>query len=300
MKILTLVSLLFLLGSTNNVLVASERNVPEYLESICVKIKVNDGTGSGTAFTRKDWTGTNDVTFIWTAAHLFNHTEDVYSMLFFGQHARTSPIVDHAMVILPIFDKDGAVCGSTNRLAKVIKYSDNEVGQDLALLQLDGVWFNKNSAVFDLSGKPTRIGTKVISCASPYGLTDTYSEGHISMVGGMMLNSNVLDQTSCVVFPGSSGGGMFNEKGLYIGMTTMMRAAGLNFMVPMRRMQEWAKKEHIEWALDPSIPMPSKENFETIRVGDLIQTNRPNIIIGRTNNIHPTPQSLDRPPNRQR
>lgn len=263
LKFLSLLSLLVFLNNTTN---AAPNDVPAYLESIAVKIKVNDGGGSGVAFTRKDWTGTNNITFIWTASHLFSRTDDAFSMIYFGQTGTNAPVVDQATIIQNIYDQNGEVCDSTNRLAKIIKFSDDDTGQDLALLQLDGPFFNTNSAIFDLTDKPRRIGTKLISVASPYGFTDTYSEGNVSMVGGAIMNSNVFDQTSCVIYPGSSGGGVFDSNGIYVGMSTIMKAANLNFMIPIRRIHNWAKQQHLEWALDPKIPMPSEKEYKAIKM----------------------------------
>lgn len=268
MKTLALLSVLFTLVFTSAYAKSSDKDIPEYLENIAVKIKVNQGSGSGVAFTRKDWTGTNDITFIWTAAHVCKRSENLFSMLFFGQHGTNTPVIDHVQILLNLYDKDGELCGSTNRMARIIKYSDDENGQDLAILVLDGPYFNTNSVIFDLSGKPKRIGTKVISVASPYGFTDTYSEGNISMVGLSTVDINVFDQTSCVVFPGSSGGGIFDTNGVYIGMITVTAGPNINFMIPMRRIHAWAKREGIEWALDPKIPMPSEKEFKTLNIGD--------------------------------
>lgn len=285
MKTIALLSVLFLLGLTNNAKPA-ESDVIEHLENISVKIKVNDGSGSGTIFTRKDSTGTNDITFIWTCAHLFSHVEDVFSMMFFGQFTTNTPIIDHAIIIQNLFNKDGAVCGSTNRLAKVIKYSDGETGQDLALLQLDGRFFNKDTVIFNLTGKPARIGTPLLTVASPRGKTQSFSRGDISMVGGSSLKGNVLDQTTCVVYPGSSGSGIFTTDGKYVGMVTIMEEPNINFMIPIRRIQEWAKKEHIEWAIDPGVSMPTEKELKSIKIGDLDKKN-PSISTNSTLTVTP-------------
>src|ERR1700678_3099976 len=51
----------------------SSITVPEYLETISVKIENEFGRGSGVLFVRKDSTGTNMVTFVWSVAHLFSN-----------------------------------------------------------------------------------------------------------------------------------------------------------------------------------------------------------------------------------
>ena len=66
-------------------------------------------------------------------------------------------------------------------------------------------------------------------------------------------NTKVFDQVTAVAFPGSSGGGMFlKANGEYIGMLTqgVMKLQGFNFIVPLRRINAWAKEAKVEWAID--------------------------------------------------
>jgi hypothetical protein len=73
----------------------------------------------------------------------------------------------------------------------------------------------------------------------------------------------VFDQTTVTAFPGSSGGGVFlsergdNENsGKYVGMLVRGAGEGFNFIVPVRRMHEWAVKNDVLWALDASEDVP--------------------------------------------
>jgi hypothetical protein len=66
----------------------------------------------------------------------------------------------------------------------------------------------------------------------------------------------MFDQTSCMGYPGSSGGGVYTTDGKCIGLLVLGAGPGLNFIVPGRRMLVWARKMKIEWALDPTVPMP--------------------------------------------
>jgi hypothetical protein len=70
----------------------------------------------------------------------------------------------------------------------------------------------------------------------------------------------MFDQTSTMAYPGSSGGGMYLENGTYTGMLTRGGGAGLNFIVPIRRILPWAKQMGVEWALNPKVkvtPVPN-------------------------------------------
>ena len=67
-------------------------------------------------------------------------------------------------------------------------------------------------------------------------------------------------------FPGSSGGGVYLQNGEYVGM--IVRGAGENFnlMVPVRRMEKWAKKHDIMWALNPKLKAPSLDDIRKLPV----------------------------------
>ena len=260
----TLVLSLLLLVSwvlPNSSLAVDNTNLADYVESISVKIVVAEGSGSGTAFTRKDWTTTNNITFIWTAAHVL-------------QDEMSGEIVTNKVKIIQnLYDKDGIVCGTTNRIAKLIKISKDGEGQDLAILEVEGTFFNTNSATFDVTKKVWRIGTPLVTVGSPSGLTDSYSEGVMANVGEICDgNTNEFDQTTCVVFPGSSGSGIFDRNGVYVGMATVMRNPNINFIIPMRRMLKWVKAEHIEWTLNSKISMPSEQDYKKLPIMD--NTNR--------------------------
>jgi len=77
------------------------------------------------------------------------------------------------------------------------------------------------------------IGEKVVTIGSPQGLANTVSEGIISGIREFESGTKVI-QTSAPVSPGSSGGGLFNENGELIGITSFGRTKGqnLNFAYP--------------------------------------------------------------------
>ena len=108
---------------------------------------------------------------------------------------------------------------------------------------------------------------------------NSYTTGVLSQVGRTLpmkgANVKVFDQVTTVSFPGSSGGGMYlKESGEYIGMLTqgVMQLQGFNFIVPVRRIHAWAKQSKIEWAIDPTVPMPSLKEIDAIPVEDAGQS----------------------------
>lgn len=285
MKALIRFVVLLILIVLNDIIVTAEtfQNIPGFLQTISVKVKTSDGkggewNGSGVAITRKDSTGTNDVTFIWTAAHLFHHNNNIISIIFFGQSGTNDPIIDHAMLEQPIV-KNGEVIGKTNILAKLIKYSDSVSGHDLAVLKVDGKFFNTNTVTFASDKELPRVGDPLYSVTSPYGEINSFSTGVYSFIGRM--DDYIFDQTTCVIYPGSSGGGIFSPDGKCLGLTTVMRAPSLNYSIPIRRMRKWAKQEHIEWTIDPNFPMPSVDELRKIQIEDIdkVYTNTASIIL---------------------
>jgi hypothetical protein len=93
-------------------------------------------------------------------------------------------------------------------------------------------------------------------------------DGIVSQVG-RVYQKKVYDQTNVNAFPGSSGGGVYiKDDGRYCGMIVRGTYGGFNLMVPMRRINDWAKRMKIEWVLDPSLPVPTDEELLKIPVED--------------------------------
>ena len=260
-------SLVFFLFSFMGVSKAdSITNMPEYLQSISVQVKTSKNFGSGVVLTRPDSTGTNMVSFIWTAGHLFdlNPSNDIIDIFFYGLINTNSTIIDHAEIIQSIVVDGVSVPAGSNILARVIKLSV-ESKNDIALLELEKPFFNTHTAVFDLSSNIPRVGDHIYSVSSPFILEQSFSEGVFSFIGRIR-EGYLYDQTDCVIYPGSSGGGFFLTNGLCVGLASVMRAPNLNMMVPIRRIKKWAKTEHIEWALNPALPIPTEAEIEKIEI----------------------------------
>lgn len=78
-----------------------------------------------------------------------------------------------------------------------------------------------------------RVGQKVVAIGSPQGLSNTVSEGIISAIRELNPSTKVI-QTTAPLSPGSSGGGLFNEQGRLVGITSFHHIDGqnLNFAYP--------------------------------------------------------------------
>lgn len=83
----------------------------------------------------------------------------------------------------------------------------------------------------DLVASASPVGSQVFTIGNPQGLEDTLSTGIVS--GLRRIGGVDLIQTSAPISPGSSGGGLFNEFGALIGITTssMTESQNLDFAV---------------------------------------------------------------------
>jgi serine protease Do len=79
------------------------------------------------------------------------------------------------------------------------------------------------------------VGQRVYALGNPQGLELTLSDGLVSGLRKDRDSKLVLIQTTAPISPGSSGGGLFDEEGRLIGLTTLLvkEAQNLNFAVPI-------------------------------------------------------------------
>ena len=108
-----------------------------------------------------------------------------------------------------------------------LRYTDRE--RDLCQLAVPGL---TAPAVKIGSVKQLKIGARVVALGAPQGLELSLSDGIVSALRGA--GDASIIQTTAPISPGSSGGGLFDEEGRLIGITTYYLAEGqnLNFALP--------------------------------------------------------------------
>jgi S1-C subfamily serine protease len=101
---------------------------------------------------------------------------------------------------------------------------------DLCMLRVYGI---SSQPVPIAKMEEVRTAEKVYAIGAPQGLDLTISEGIISSLRNIPDVGTVI-QTSAPISPGSSGGGLFDNTGRLIGITTFQSRSGqnLNFAVP--------------------------------------------------------------------
>ncbi|MAF43673.1 MAG: hypothetical protein CMI54_05835 [Parcubacteria group bacterium] len=273
MKILNILLLSFSLAFCSYA-AEKKQSVAEHLQSVSVTIRSEGawsaGEGSGVIFTRKNSKG-NLVNFVWTAGHVIDNLRSERKVLVRGTPKTLVEFKDP--VVIKEIRQGGRTVGRLQMDAEVLKYSESEDGHDLALLRVRKYNFVTGTVTFYLDKDIPPLGTDLLHVGSLLGQfgANSMTDGIYSQHGRVVksLNKRVFDQTTCVAFPGSSGGGVFLKDGgdaRYVGMLVRGAGEGFNLIVPVRRMVEYCKKHKIMWALDAKVEMPTDEELEKMPV----------------------------------
>lgn len=243
------------------------------LQELSVNVKAGNGEGSGVIITRERKVGdkTEKVNFIWTAGHVVAELRSIRTVIDAGGSPKKVVEFQDAAIVKETVN-NGRRVGESKMDVKVIKYSDADTGEDLALLMVIAPDFSDKNTEFYIKGNPNEeivpVGTTLyhVGCLLGQMGANSFTSGIMSQTGRVR-EKKVYDQTSVTAFPGSSGGGVWmieNGKPVYVGM--LVRGAGetFNLIVPIRRMHEFARKYKLEWALDNKVPLPSQEEIDKI------------------------------------
>jgi S1-C subfamily serine protease len=199
--------------------VVQATNTPSYLQSASLAIRCGEHAGSG--FCVRD----GKQLFVWTAAHVL-------------QDRQEEPV---------ILSQGDMYC-----VADIIQCEESA---DLALLSVVNPPDEWKSVHFTTGIPPA--GVRVYHVGNFLGLAPgSFSTGVISFVGRTdprLLGPGAvppMDQIDCMLFPGSSGGGVFlSASGQCVGIVVRQWAPGFSFMIPARVVREWATKNGVEFAL---------------------------------------------------
>jgi hypothetical protein len=137
-----------------------------------------------------------------------------------------------------------------------LQYSDWE--RDLCSLTVAGL---DVPAVLLGNSKMLKVGAKVYALGTPKGLALTLSDGIVS--GFRERKTGRYIQTTAAISRGSSGGGLFDENGALIGLTTFYMADGqnLNFALPIEWVNELAQRSSP--ALEPAPRVSPQTPWQT-------------------------------------
>jgi len=242
----------------------AEMTLPERLQEVSVTIRADYGEGSGVVKTR------DGVNYVWTAAHVVEGNRRTRQVIDANGTPRTIVEFTDVAIIQSLYE-DGRKVGQIEMLAEVIRYSDADFGEDLALLRVRKRNFIPASADFYLDDRIPSVGTKLLHVGSLLGQggSNSVTDGIVSQPG-RILYGKVYDQTTVTAFPGSSGGGVFFEgTGQYMGMLTRGAGETFNFVVPIRRMRDWAERTGVLFAIDDAAEVPDAETLAKMPIEDV-------------------------------
>lgn len=265
--VLTLVTLVAVLISN----ISFGNDLTDKLQNASVTIKAGSAQGSGVFITRK--IEGRDVTFIITAGHVIARLKKTRNVIKDGKETKVVMFDDVGLV--QEFQQDGRKVGETSFTARVLRYSDADLGDDLALLQVRKYNFTTSSVDFYLDEPIPAIGTELYHVGSLLGQVgaNSLTTGIISQTGRVLDLAGgegvVFDQTTATAFPGSSGGGVFlKSDGRYVGTLVRGAGEGFNLIVPIRRLRQWAVDGKVEWVVDPKVKTPTLEELKKIEPSD--------------------------------
>jgi hypothetical protein len=237
---------------------AAERYVPEYLKQISVTVRADGSEGSGSLFVRK--VDGKDRVFCWSAGHVVASLRREEERLKDGKPNKIITF-DDPKLVRELRNADGRRTGEVIVDARVIRYSPANKN-DLVLLMALSEDFKAEATTefYSATAKLHRIGTHQHHMGSFLGSSGaaSYSDGVISAHGRILFKVDFC-QTSCVAYPGSSGGPVVDDDGKYTGMLVRGAGSDYNLTVPVRRMWKWTKDNGILWSMDASKPITMKE-----------------------------------------
>lgn len=238
-----------------------KETVAQYVQDISVTIQAGRSQGSGVFKTTKD-----GQVWVVTCGHVVEDLRRTREVLDKGTKKTVIEFEDAKVRLFQT--ENGRQVSDSSFDAEVIRYSDIDHGEDLAVLRLRTNKQKPKSAKFYLDKTIPEVGEDLLHCGSLLGEfgSNSVTPGIVSQ-HGRLINSKVYDQTTCVSYPGSSGGAVVLKKdGRYVGMIVRGAVGGFNLMVPVRRMIWWAEQVGVGFVFDESKEIPGEEKLRSIPV----------------------------------
>jgi S1-C subfamily serine protease len=206
------------------------------MQASAVMLENKTGTGSGIIFNRRDANG-NPRTYVWTAAHVA------------VQHSVTNRLV----AVQEILKQGRSVGVLTNQLKLVKIFS----GLDVAVFEAENPFTYEAGAIFALS-RPLRAGEEVHHVGSIYGTKahNSYSRGIVTHARRQSELFQAFVQTDLVLYPGCSGGPVFDRAGRVVGMAVITMAPGVSGFAAIEDWRKVVWEAGLGWLMDASLPMP--------------------------------------------
>ncbi len=167
--------------------------------------------------------------------------------------------------------------GESQETRLVARHEDH----DVCLLSIDGQFSFPAAMRVSLSSSPLKKGDRVYTVGAPYGQNDFISKGVISSLPRYsdfhIVDRNKIElcdrterkaawyiQTDATIVSGSSGGGLFNETGELIGITTLRSSKGdkgPGLALPVDRVKELLAVDPIKAEKELAENLATEGNF---------------------------------------
>lgn len=172
-----------------------------------------------------------------TPTELFARTSGSVVVVRAGERMGSGVVVGKGLVITNEHVMNGLSSCSVTLAGRLVTATvrASSSAHDLALLAVDT---GDARPVALRRSNDLVVGERVYAIGSPRGFEQTLSEG---LVSGLRPEQRArVVQTSAPISPGSSGGGLFDEAGRLVGITTWQRLDGqnLNFANPVEWVEE--------------------------------------------------------------
>ncbi len=241
---------------------AGDAKTAATLQQSAVTIHAGGSQGSGVIKTR------DGVSYVLTAAHVIDGLKKTREVVD-GKTGVTRKVIEFSdPKVVQEQLEGGRSVGRVEMDAEVLRYSDAETGHDLALLRVRKKNFTTASVQF-AGPELVPVGTDLLHVGSLLGQvgSNSVTSGVMSQHGRVLFNRE-FDQTTCIAFPGSSGGGIYHRDGKYVAMVVRGAGEGFNLCVPMRRIGKWAEKVGVGFVLDDAKAVPSDEELAKFPIED--------------------------------
>ncbi len=224
------------------------QTVTDKLQDVSVSVVAVGGQGSGVLVVK------NGTTYCITAGHVVADGRRTRTVIDSATKSTKTLVYFNDVKVVKEVTENGRKVQTLIAYAEVIRFSDADTGDDIAVLRLRKKSIASNSTTFYINKTLPLIGTEVIHVGSIGGVFgfNSMTRGVISYQG-RVVNGVLYDQTSSMGAHGSSGCGIFTNDGVYIGML-VRGGEGFNLIVPMRRILDWAKRNNSEWLFNDAIP----------------------------------------------
>lgn len=238
------------------------QTLPQDIQEFSVGIRAGTSEGSGVITNRTLKDGAQ-ITLCITAAHVVDGLK---------KSNNGNITFDDAKIVQQL-QENGRKVGEVLLDAQILRWSDPELEDDIAILQIRKNGVFSKVANFLVENRVLPVGTEVILCGSPAGVDlgfNSVTMGIISSTGRVLPNGKVFDQTDAGSTFGSSGCGVYEKStGLYCGM--LQRGIGnlgmMGYFAPQRRLLDWAKDEKFMWVFKAdSEDLPTLEELKELSV----------------------------------